>query len=276
VDALYTLLSRVAEDSVVLDLGCGRGSFHYAACRGRIVALDVALPAQRSAEAAYVLADSSAIPLLDRSVAAVVSHHTLEHFPDYKKTLSEIQRILTSDGWLWIAIPNGFGFDDALYRYVFAGGGHVNRFSYGALVAEVESKAGARLVRSCELFSSFIYLRKPEPDKLQHYPPRGRFLRDVPDGFLTFGVLALNAVTRLVDKIFGSRLSQYGWGFVFSRTPMSIDDMPSYFNVCRLCGSGNPAESIQKKVRLFMSLGLYNCMHCGEQNVFVSPPKNLQ
>ena len=56
-DALYTLLSRVAEDSFVLDLGCGRGSFHYAACRGRIVALDVALPALRSAEAAYSRAD---------------------------------------------------------------------------------------------------------------------------------------------------------------------------------------------------------------------------
>src|SRR5262249_7626967 len=155
-------------------------------------------------------------------VAVVVSHHTLEHFEDYKKTLSEVRRVLHSDGWLWIAVPNGYGFDDALYRSVFAGGGHVNRFSYATLVAEVETITGLRLVRSCDLFSSFIYLKKPTPDELQHYPAKAGFLRDIPNGFLTFGVLALNAATRVVDKILGSRLSQYGWGFVFARAPMTI------------------------------------------------------
>ena len=270
-DDLYTLLSRVNENAIVLDLGCGRGSFHYETCRARIVALDTALPGEqaRRPEPYYVLADSSAIPLPDHSVSVVVSHHTLEHFEDYKTTLSEIRRILTQDGWLWIAVPNGYGFDDALYRFVFAGGGHVNRFRYDTLVAEVESATDTRLAGSCDLFSSFIYLRKPAPDELQHYPAKAGFLRDIPDGFLTFGVLAINAVTRMIDKLSGSRLSQYGWGFVFTRVPMHIDRMPSYFNVCRRCGSGNPAASIKPH------FGLYNCLHCGELNVFVMPPKSL-
>lgn len=277
-DDLYTLLGRVDENSIVLDLGCGRGSFHYETCRGRIIALDVALPdkSARRREAAYVLADSSSIPLPDASVAAVVSHHTLEHFEDYKRTLSEIRRILGPDGWLWIAVPNGHGFDDVLYRFVFAGGGHVNRFRYDALVAEVEMTTRTHLVRSCDLFSSFIYLRKPPADELQHYPAKAGFLRDVPDGFLTFGVLAINAATRLIDKIFGLRLSQYGWGFVFSRALMSIEPMPSYFNVCRLCGSGNSAALITTQIHSLFGLGLYHCTHCRELNVFVSPPPNLQ
>jgi len=279
VDDLYTLLSRLENDSIVLDLGCGRGSFHYEACRGHIVAMDLAIPEKdvRRHQAAYLLADSSAIPLADASVDAVISHHTLEHFPDYKTTLSEIRRILSPKGWLWIAVPNGYGFDDALYRFVFAGGGHVNRFQHDPLVTEVEDVTGTRLAQSCDLFSSFIYLKKPTADEFQHFPARAGFLREIPDGFLTFGVLALNAGTRLIDKAFGCRLSQYGWGFVFVRQPMPIGDMPSYFNVCRQCGSGNSAEVVKSTGgRSLLGLRLYKCIHCGEMNVYVTPPPSLQ
>ena len=278
-DDLYTLLGRLDDQSVVLDLGCGRGSFHYEACRGRIVAMDLMLPDKgaRRPQAGYMLADSSSIPLPDASVDAVVSHHTLEHFIDYKTTLTEIRRVLSPHGWLWIAVPNGQSFDDALYRFLYAGGGHVNRFSYAPLVAEVESATGTRLARSCDLFSCFIYLRRPSAEELQHYPARAGFLGEIPEGFLTFGVLALNAGTRLIDKILGSRFSQYGWGFVFTRQDMTIGQMPSYFNVCRQCGSGDSADSLKRgSRRLLFGLGLYNCPHCGQFNVFVSPPPNLQ
>jgi predicted SAM-dependent methyltransferase len=68
----------------------------------------------------------------------VICHHTLEHFDGYRETLAEISRILDPKGWLWIAVPNGYGFDDALYRAVFSGGGHVNRFTYDSLIQDVE------------------------------------------------------------------------------------------------------------------------------------------
>ena len=137
-DDLYTLLARVEADSVVLDLGCGHGSFHYEKCRGRIVAMDIALPdnANPAPHVTYVRGDSCAIPLRAALVDVVVSHHTLEHFTDYQETLNEIRRVLNPKGWLWIAVPNGYGFDDALYRFVFAGGGHVNRFEYQTLFAK--------------------------------------------------------------------------------------------------------------------------------------------
>jgi SAM-dependent methyltransferase len=278
VDDLYTLLGRVESSSVVLDLGCGHGSFHYETCRGRIIALDLELPANAVSQrqATYIRADSNAIPLQDASVNVVVSHHTLEHFENYKTTLAEIRRVLSPHGWLWIAVPNGYGFDDALYRFVFAGGGHVNRFEYHTLIREVEEVTRTRLMRSCALFSSFIYLRKPPEDQFQHYPARAGFLREVPSGFLTFFVLALNAATRLVDKTFGTRYSQYGWGFVFARQPMQIEEMPSYFNVCRQCGSGNAAEGGAHPGRAFFGIGFYDCPHCGETNVAVSPPPGFQ
>jgi SAM-dependent methyltransferase len=277
VDDLYTLLARVGADSVVLDLGCGRGSFPYERCRGRIVAMDLTLPvsSDRRPDAMYMRADSSAIPLKDGSVDIVVSHHTLEHFPDYTSTLSEIRRVLSSRGWLWIAVPNGFGFDDSLYRFVFAGGGHVNRFAHDQLIQEVEQTTKTTLRQSCDLFSSFIYLRRPAAEESQHYPARAGFLRDIPAGFLTFSVLALNTVTRLCDKTFGTRYSQYGWGFLFSRQDMAVAEMPSYFNVCRQCGCGNSWESMKSSGHSILGLQLYHCPHCGETNVLVAPPPSL-
>ncbi len=240
--------------------------------------MDLALPEKtlHRPEAMYVWADSSAIPFRDASIDVVVSHHSLEHFPDYKTTLVEVRRVLNPQGWLWIAVPDGFGFDDALYRFIFEGGGHVNRFNHDQLVREIERTTETHLLRCCDLFSSFIYLRKPTADELQHYPARAHFLGEIPAGFLTFIVLMLNTVTRLLDKSFGTRYSQYGWAFVFARRPISISDMASHFNVCRKCGSGNSVESMSGSRRSFFGLRLYRCPHCDELNVLVSPPPNYQ
>jgi precorrin-6B methylase 2 len=41
VDDLYSLLKRLDSGAVVVDLGCGHGSFRYESCRGRIIAMDV-------------------------------------------------------------------------------------------------------------------------------------------------------------------------------------------------------------------------------------------
>jgi predicted SAM-dependent methyltransferase len=278
VDDLYTLLSRVEPHCVVLDLGCGHGSFHYETCRGRIVAMDVALPEKAGLrpQAMYIRADSAAIPISNHSVDVVVCHHTLEHFPNYKTTLEEIRRILRPTGWLWIAVPNGSAFDDNLYRFLFAGGGHVNRFDHDKLVSEVEALTETRLIQSCDLFSSFIYLRRPTDEELKHYPARAGFLGEIPAGFLTFSVFALNALTRLLDKSVGTRYSQYGWGFVFARTAMPVEPMPSYFNVCRQCGSGNSWASLNGPGRSLLGIRFSPCPNCGEMNVCVSPPADLQ
>ncbi len=280
-DKLQNFLGGLRDEVVVLDLGCGYGSFHYEACNCRIIAMDVNLPESSTgstiSRVEYVRADSRAIPLNNESIDAVICHHTLEHFADYRTTLSEIGRVLTPDGWLWIAIPDGNGFDDALYRLVFSGGGHVNRFSYESLITDVRRITGLQLAQSCLLFSGFVYLKKPTPRELQHFPPTARFLAEVPDGFSVFGRLALNTATRIIDRIFGSRYSQYGWAFLFTKTTIAMEELPSYFNVCSQCGSGNSSESVKaNSSRSFFGFRLYHCPHCAEINVFVPPPRNLQ
>jgi SAM-dependent methyltransferase len=219
----------------------------------------------------YIQSDSSAIPLANSSVDAVVCHNTLEHFPNYKETLSEVARVLRPSGWLWIAIPNGFGFDDGLYRLVFEGGGHVNRFSFDQLVSEVRQITGMELAQTCDFFSCFIYLKKPiGRDASSYYPRTARSLVNVPEGTLTAAVLALNTVTRIIDKIAGTRYSLYGWGFLFSREAMAREPMRSYFNVCRQCGSGCSAIELKRRTGQ-----TYLCPHCGTLNLFVAPPPGL-
>jgi SAM-dependent methyltransferase len=274
---MYHQLATLSTDRIVLDLGCGGGSFHYETCPARIIAMDVPSdrrPAIRTDRVAYIHANAVSIPLADKSADVVVSHHTLEHFADYKVVLSEIRRVLRTDGWLWIAVPNGYGLDDCLYRWVFSGGGHVNRFRRDELVAEVQQLTQLRLLAECSLFSGFVYLKKPTDRDLQHFPASARPLAKMPDGFSDFGTLALNGATRIADRMFGSRLSQYGWGFIFSNAGMTPSVLPSYFNVCRNCGSGLSYRLLNG--RTILGVGIYHCPNCGVPNVCVVPPNSCE
>lgn len=276
---MHSLLDKLDKSKTVLDLGCGRGSFHYQAYPFRTIATDLHLHRdvvdERRQHTWYIHSDSNAIPLAAASVDVVICHNTLEHFPDYAVTLAEIRRVIRPDGWLWIAVPNGFGLDDALYRFVFEGGGHVNRFRFERLIEEVQEITGMRVVQTCDLFSSFIFLNPPTPEVAAGYPRTAHFLVNVPDGFGTFGILALNTTTRIVDRLFGSRWSQYGWGFVFASESTRIDKLPSFFNVCRKCGSGCAAGHVKRFGRSVLGLRTYNCPYCGELNIFVKSPKGL-
>ncbi len=270
-----SLLSQLTAGNVVLDLGCGYGSFHYEAYPFRTLATDLHLPDEllkiRRPGVEYFQADSNTIPLRNESVDAVICHNTLEHFAAYEETLSEIRRVLKPNGWLWIAVPNGDGLDDRLYRFVFEGGGHVNRFTFNGLVEKVQTITGLSLVQACDLFSSFVFLAKPTPERAAGFPRTAHFLLAVPEEFHRFAVIALNTVTRLADKALGSHYSLYGWGFVFAHQRPALP-LPSFFNVCRQCGSGCAETHIQHFRKGVFGMRPYECPHCGELNVFVRPP----
>ena len=270
------LLTALTEQQVVVDLGCGRGSFHYELYKCQIIGVDVAVPQNvKRSHVSFIQANSAEIPLASSSIDAVVCHHTLEHFADFRSTLVEINRILKDNGLIWIAIPNGYGLDDELYRFIFSGGGHVNRFTRDQLIKEVHHLTRFRVTQEVDLFSSFIYLKKPTPEEYQYYPPTARFLFHIPDGTSVTGILVINAVTRLIDKLFGSRLSQYGWGFVFAAEGASLPHLHRpYFNVCSKCGSGIPGKQICKNGQLgkCFGVGFFYCPNCQQLNTFVSPP----
>jgi SAM-dependent methyltransferase len=256
-------LAHLEPDQTAIDLGCGNGSFRYASYKCRIVGIDMTLDSPHlfrdPSRVTYVRADSGEIPIASKSIDAVVSNHTMEHFANYRRVLMEVDRVLNDKGILWIAVPNGFSLDDALYRMVYSGGGHVNRFTKSSLIDSVHELTRFRLKQEVDLFSSFIYL---------HH------LRQLPPELKTVGLMGLNGLTRITDKALGSRLSQYGWGFVFAGEHITLPPIhTAYFNVCSKCGSGSPSATIRAKT--FFGVGIFRCPHCGQKNCYVAPPEGL-
>jgi len=275
---MHNILRTLSQSQTALDLGCGNGSFNYGAYRCKIIGIDINLNASElrrdGNRLQYVRSTAHEIPLVRRSIDAVICHHSMEHFSNYTQTLDEISRILKPRGMLWIAVPNGYSFDDALYRFTDAGHGHVNRFRLDRLIQEVQNRTDLKLVQAFALFSGFVYLKKPLPGLPSLF---GRLMRILPDSWNRASVIGINAVTRIVDKMLGSRTSQYGWAFVFSRQEVKLESLPSYFNVCWKCGSGHGADYLKSSECVTSMLGIrfFRCPSCQARSVFFDPPEGL-
>ncbi len=50
-------------------------------------------------------ADITAIPFTDETFDAVICNHVLEHIPDDRRALAELQRVLKRNGWASIQVP---------------------------------------------------------------------------------------------------------------------------------------------------------------------------
>ena len=270
------ILRSLSSSQIVVDLGCGTGSFSYRSYDCKVIGIDISLtPASLIRDGVriqYLQSNAAEIPLSDNSVDAVICNHTLEHFP-YRRVLAEINRILNPNGLLWIAVPNGYSFDDALYRFVFAGGGHINRFRFKALIEEVQGHTELSLIQSNLLFSGFVYFKRPTQEQARIFPMPARALYLMPKSLNRALILSLNSITRIIDKYCGTRTSLYGWGLVFAKTSITLDLLPSYFNVCWKCGSGNDAGYLRATEKLSSSFGVtfYRCANCDERNLFFEP-----
>jgi hypothetical protein len=178
--------------------------------------------------------------------------------------------VLKPAGFIWISIPNGFGFDDALYRFLYCGGGHVNRFSHESLRKSVESATGLTLLQSITLVSGFHYTQAPPESSRKYLPRRLRLLHHFRP-VSTAVPLALNGATRAIDRILRTQFSMYGWGFVFGPAGAEIGPMPSYFNVCAHCGCGEPWERLNESMYRTNGVAFYNCPRCGKSNLLFRP-----
>ena len=267
------LVRDLSAPARILDLGSGGGSFDYSSTSSAVVAVDLAFPVPVQGALAQVCASSSALPLKDESVELVVSNHTLEHFVELDCALTEIDRVLKKEGALWVAVPDSSCLDDILYRWVFEGGGHVNPFTLASLVATVEARTGLRAREFKRLYSGFVYLSPPDPEKLAHFPARARLLGMVHPALLRFGLRWLNYLTRLCDGWFHTRLSQYGWGVVFQKSKESVQmvELKCDVNVCFRCGTGHPDSTLVSVVARKLLWRMYHCSVCAETNLYFDP-----
>jgi SAM-dependent methyltransferase len=247
---IYDWISQLRSNQWVLDVGAGQGSFPGAEFSCAWLALDDD-PRAFTSTVRYnrVTGKGHQLPVRDGSIDLLICHHALEHLAPLDETLAEMARVLKPGGKCYISVPNGYSLCDAIYRLVFLGGGHVNRFRKGEVIRLVEQRLETRLVAWHKLYTSFVYLRKlmglleTPPAKL---PRRLMIMGWLPQRCVGLVQRTLYVGTRVVDRWFGTDLSMYGWAFFFERLPAKtvmepVVEQPGFLNVCLYCGSGQPA-----------------------------------
>ncbi len=251
----------------MLDLGCNRGSFSVVSYAHLfVVALDVELPTPGNGSPG-VQADAARLPFGDATFDAIISNHSLEHMDRLPDVLGEAARVIRPDGSLYVAVPDASTLSDRLYRWIYHGGGHVNPFrSASELTDEITRVTRLPLAGARKLHSSFSFL---ERGLFHPRPPRRLWL--VGNGNLKF-IAAMGYAMRVLDRLFGTRLSVYGWAFYFGTIRETIEERP-WTNVCAKCGNGYAAEYLEEENlvrRGILRIRYYRCPACGGWNLFTS------
>lgn len=251
---MHEIFSSLTEQSFLLDLGSGRGSFDRALSPGKVIRVDV--EGGSAAGAGFVLADAAALPFRAGLFDAVISNHSLEHFQDLDGALHEIGRVVKKTGALYIAVPDSSSLCDRLYRWLGRGGGHLNRFSDPKeFAARMERATGLRHKATRILLTSFSFLNR---HNLRSRAPRKLLL--LGGGNETFLVM-LSGLLRWIDRVARTRLAVYGWASYFGSVTVPVAVEP-WANVCVRCGSGHPAPSLTRRGLL------YECPRCGATNIY--------
>ena len=258
------ILRNLRPGSSVLDVGSLTGSFPLDRCPGVTVArVDLSAPAPGTC-AGFVQADAARLPFPDRCFDAVIANHSLEHVVNLEGTLKEIGRVVRPEGSMYVAVPDASTFSDRLFRWTYNGGGHVNPFcSARELADRLGRYTGLELVAIRDLYSSFEYLNR-------YYFPGG-----APLGLRILGngsrrsIMLLSYFMRVIDRVFGTRASAYGWAFYFGNVGEKVHT-ESWSNVCIGCGSGASANWLMAKghVRRRFMFWWYRCPVCDARNLF--------
>ena len=262
---MHEILRNLHAGSFVLDLGCAEGSFPHDVTSATVVRVDREAPRNQRGRPGFVQGDAAALPFVNRTFAAVISNHSLEHFEDLCHTLGEIGRVISPGGSLFVAVPDASTLTDRLYRWLARGGGHVNAFtSPSATAAVIERATGLPHVATRTLCSSLSFLNRRNAPR-----PVPRRLLLLGDGY-EWSLFLYVWLSRRFDRLLKTRTSVYGWAFYFGNIVDPIDT-ETWVNVCIRCGSGCSASSLIRQALVhsnFCGLRIYRCPHCGADNPF--------
>jgi len=131
------------------DIGCGRGGFvsrlserWEATCWGVDVDMRSMPQGERTGRVAFRMGDAARLPFDDRSLGLLTYFHILEHVRDLRGLLSEAVRVLRTDGFILIEVP-----DAESYRAHPIGSAfwisireHIYHYTAKALIAALQSQ----------------------------------------------------------------------------------------------------------------------------------------
>lgn len=270
---MHAWVEQLARGQRVLDLGAGAGSLKSTnyPCSLFFVDNDASTFSEPAATNPQhrIAAMGMRLPFADRVFDLVICNHVLEHVVELDGTLREISRVLKPGGRFYVSVPNGYGLCDGIYRFLFKGGDHVNRFRRAALVERIEKSGGGRLTAWQKLYSSFAYLSRAKSlDRaaLREAPARLRWFAALPRFAIKSVQAALYLATRCLDTCSGSTLSVYGWALYFESAGAAVREIPAFVNVCFVCGSGHPACELNR-----IGLGRFRCPTCDSVSPYFPP-----
>jgi hypothetical protein len=261
---MHEILRRLPAGARVLDLGSRDGSFDASNYPVRVVRADLEVPSGGHRDV-FVCADAAALPFATASFDAIVANHSLEHFERLNEALEEMGRVLKPHGAIFVAVPDASTMADRLYRWLGRGGGHVNAFRWrDDLIALIEGPTRLRFAGGRTLRTSLAILnRKNQGGRIQ------RKLLLLGGGSETLLVL-WSAISRIVDRLLGTRLSVYGWALYFGELGEAVD-RGTWSNVCARCGAGYSSAWLENTGRVRRGRWLvrgYACPACGAWNIF--------
>ena len=150
---------RLRDEDRILDLGCGEGRHAitaYMLKNVESVGIDLSLddlqttkqrfgefadPDNTNKSLVISVANGYQLPFADHSFDKVICSEVLEHIPDYKAVLAEIERVLKPGGVFAVSVPRFFPewvcwqFSDAYHEVE---GGHIRIFRASKLRQDVE------------------------------------------------------------------------------------------------------------------------------------------
>lgn len=111
----------------VVDLGCSTGYIadELAELGAKVVGVDIDVPGLAQAQqkfgerVTFLCSDGEKLPFPDGTVDLVIFNHIYEHVIDADKVMSEIQRILTPEGAVYLGLGNRLGIVEPHYKLPF-------------------------------------------------------------------------------------------------------------------------------------------------------------
>lgn len=133
-EKLYHLVKRIAlnnklalinschEKGRLLDIGAGTGDFLLVAKNNgwQTTGIEPSIKAKEIATKKGVSFVNEIAEIADKSIDVVTMWHVLEHVPDLQNQISELKRIIKTNGTIIIAVPNFKSFDANYYGKFWA------------------------------------------------------------------------------------------------------------------------------------------------------------
>ncbi|HSH55351.1 MAG TPA: class I SAM-dependent methyltransferase [Candidatus Limnocylindrales bacterium] len=123
----YQAAIELVKGKTVLDIasGSGYGVNLLGTMAAKVYGVDVNSDAIAYAKKNYgnektefILGDGTRIPLDDNSIDVVVSFETIEHIENYRTFMSEVKRVLRSDGLFILSTPNDSEFPETNHFHI--------------------------------------------------------------------------------------------------------------------------------------------------------------